>query len=346
MFEAYASGKSKKQIVAELNARGFRTNKGKPFTFNSLEYCMSNRKYIGVDNADGVENVVRYPRIIEDDLFNAVQAMLEKTRKRPAAKKADIEYLLSGKCYCDLCDSTMFGISGTSRTKGQKHRYYACRAHYNLKQCDKKNERKYDLEQKVGISTILYVLASGYYEEIATRLEREYANENDEKAIKDIERQIRSINTELDKHFELFYKADNDAFRERMNKKAAELEQTKKMLVTELARLKNAKTKRMTREDMLLMFINILQKREIGDEEFMKFLIREFVKSVYVSEDEITIYYTIGENDPNNPGRLSRPKRQEHKKKAEPLSPANSSDSDNPKGVRISDSMVHHKITS
>jgi DNA invertase Pin-like site-specific DNA recombinase len=102
MFEGYAKGKGKKQIVAELNAKGYRTNKGKPFTFNSLEYCMSNRKYIGVDNADGVENVTRYPRIIEDELFNAVQARLETTRKRPAANKADIEYFLSGKCFCDL----------------------------------------------------------------------------------------------------------------------------------------------------------------------------------------------------------------------------------------------------
>jgi hypothetical protein len=237
----------------------------------------------------------------------------------------------------------MFGISGTSKTKGQKHRYYACRAHYNLKQCDKHNEKKYDLEQKVAISTILYVLASGYYEEIAKRLDKEYQSESDERAIKETEWQIRAVNAELDKHFELFYKADNDAFRERMNKKAAELEQNRKTLITELARLKNAQTKRMTREDMIIYFIDILSKREIGDEEFMKFLIREFVKSVYVSESEITIYYTIGkDNDPNNPGRIQRQTRQKHKEKAEPLSPANSSDTTTQsKGVRISDTVVH-----
>lgn len=339
-FSEYAKGKSKKQIVAELNAKGFRTNQGKPFTFNSFEYCLSNRKYIGVDNADGVENVTRYPRIIEDELFFKVQERLETTRKRPATKKADIEYLLSGKCFCDLCDSTMFGISGTSKTKGQKHRYYACSCQYKLKHCSKKYEKKFDLEQEVAVATLLYVLAKGYYEEIASRLEKEYANENDERAIKELERQIRKINTEIDKLFDLFYKAENDEFRKRMNAKAAELEQNKKTLITELARLKNSQTKRMNREEMILMFIGILSKRKIGDEEFMKFLIKEFVKSVYVSEKEITIYYNIG-ND-NEPHKIPKNKRNQHKKKAEPLSSANSPDTNNPaNGVRISDTLVH-----
>lgn len=337
-FSEYAKGKSKKQIVTELNAKGYRTNKGKPFTFNSFEYCLSNRKYIGVDNADGVENVTRYPRIIEDELFFKVQERLETTRKRPAANKADIDYLLSGKCFCDLCDNTMFGISGTSKTKGQKHRYYACSCQYKFKHCSKKYEKKNNLEQEVALNTLLYVLAKGYYEAIAKRLDKEYANENDERAIKELERQIRKTNSDIDKHFDLFCKTENDEFRKRMNAKATELEQNKKTLIGELARLKNNQTKRMSREDMILMFISILSKREIGDEEFTKFLIKEFVKSVYVSEEEITIYYTIG--DDNEPHKIPKNKRTEHKKKAEPLSSANLSDSDNPKGVRISNIMV------
>ena len=342
-FAEYANGKSKKQIVAELNAKGYRTNKGKA-TVSSIA-C--NRKYIGVDNADGVENITRYPRIIEDELFFKVQKRLETTRKRPAANKADIEYLLSGKTFCDLCDNTMFGISGTSRTKGQKHRYYACSCQYKFKHCSKKYEQKNDLEQKVAVSTILYVLANGYYEEIATRLEREYASDTEEMQIKELERQIRKCDFEIDKHFDLFYKAENDEFRKRMNDKAAELETNKKTLIGELARLKNSRAKRMSREDMILMFIEILQKQET-EEDFAKFLIREFVKAVYVSEEYITIYYTL--NDPdnkNNPSRLDRRERIKHKKKAEPLSPANSSDTANlSKGVRISNTVVHQSLYS
>jgi len=101
------------------------------------------------DNADGVENVTRYPRIIEDELFFRVQEKLEATRKRPATKKAEIAYLLSGKLFCDMCEATMFGISGTSKTKGQKHRYYACSCQYKFKHCIKKYEKNPNLSKRL-----------------------------------------------------------------------------------------------------------------------------------------------------------------------------------------------------
>ena len=124
-----------------------------------------------------------------------------------------------------------------------------------------------------------------------------------------------------------------------MNDKAAELERNKKTLVSELARLKNNQTKRMSREDMVMLFIDILKKQET-EEDFAKFLIKEFVKSVYVSEEEILIYYSIG-ND-NEPHRLQRPTRTEHKRKVEPLNSADSFDN----GVRISNTMGLHTIMS
>ncbi|MCL2797650.1 MAG: recombinase family protein [Firmicutes bacterium] len=163
MFEQYADGKRKVQIVAELNALGYRTNKGGLFTLNSFQYTLSNRKYIGVDEADGEENVVRYPRIIEDALFNKVQERLEITKKRPAANKADVSYLLSGKLLCKHCEASMFGISGTSGTKGEKHRYYACSRQYKFKTCDKKYNKKGELEIEIAYSTLRYVLNDLFY---------------------------------------------------------------------------------------------------------------------------------------------------------------------------------------
>lgn len=344
-FTEYAKGKSKKQIVNELNALGYRTNKGKLFTLNSFEYCLSNKKYIGVDDVDGEINNTRYPRIIEDELFYKVQEQIELTKKRPAAKKADIEYLLSGRLFCGHCESPMFGISGTSKTKGQKHRYYACRSQYNLKTCDKKYNKKDELEKAVAILTLRYVLEKGYFELITERLARECADDKEAFAIKEIERQIRKTDIEIDKHFELFYKADNDEFRRRMNDKAKELTEMKKTLVSELARLKNNEKKRMTQNEILLMFVNVLSGAEAA-EDFIKFIIKEFIRCVYVYDDgNLIIYYDIGnEHDPKRK-KVPKETREEHKEKAEPISPANTSDNDTLfKGVRISDTMVHQTV--
>jgi len=181
-------------------------------------------------------------------------------------------------------------------------------------------------------------LYKGYFEEITKRLSKEYASDTDEIAIKELERQIRKTNFEIDRHFDLFYKAENYEFRKRTNDKATELEQNKKILIAELARLKNNQTKRMTEEEMLLLFINILHKRET-EEDFAKFLIKEFVKSVYVSEEEITIYYHLG-ND-NEPHKISKEDRQNHKKKAERLNSASPSENTR---VRISSVMVRRTI--
>ena len=289
MFEEYANGKPKKQIVAELNGKGYRTNKGKPFTFNSFQYCLSNEKYIGIDTADGVENYARYPVIIDEKLFRAVQERLKFNGKRPAAQKAKVEYLLSGKAYCGLCGASMFGISGTSRTKG-RHSYYACSCQYNKKACAKKYEKKDELEQWVVDVTLEYVLQPARLDYIAEQIIKVYENDVNGQRIKEYEKRIRHIDAELDKHFELFYKTDNDEFRERMSAKAKELELTKKDLKAELAKLKNALEVRHTKAD-ILDYLQTFLKGDSGDFDFQKRIINILVNSVYVYDDGTKLLY-------------------------------------------------------
>lgn len=48
VYELYAQGKTVAQIVDELNSRGLRNLRGRPFTHNSLRTVLKNEKYIGV----------------------------------------------------------------------------------------------------------------------------------------------------------------------------------------------------------------------------------------------------------------------------------------------------------
>nr|WP_232192643.1 recombinase family protein [Thermoanaerobacter mathranii] len=47
MFELYAQGYGYRQIIDELNLRGYRTKKGNPFSKNSIHEILKNEKYTG-----------------------------------------------------------------------------------------------------------------------------------------------------------------------------------------------------------------------------------------------------------------------------------------------------------
>ena len=47
IFEQYANGKTKTSIANELNKMGYKTNKGKNFTKQSLQNMLKNRRYLG-----------------------------------------------------------------------------------------------------------------------------------------------------------------------------------------------------------------------------------------------------------------------------------------------------------
>ena len=283
LFTEYAAGKPKKQIVSEINEKGYRTNKGKPFTFNSLQCCLSNQKYLGIDMANGIVNETRYPAIITQEVFDEVQKRLRINKKRPAAQKAKVNYLLSGKVFCGICGASMFGVSGTSYTK-KPHRYYACCNRYNKKTCVKKHERKDELEYSIVAQTTTYILKPDKLDLIAGRMVKEFENNINAQRVKDYEKRIAKVNADLDKCFELFFSAENDELKKRLNERAKDLELTKKDLNTELAKLRYAAKMKHTKADIVTRIQEFCQGDE-SDEVYRKRIIDAFVSCIFVFDD-------------------------------------------------------------
>lgn len=132
IYRAYADGTPMMQICRDLDAAGMRSIHGKMMTVNSLRRILTNRAYLGEYNWGGHTIPDGMPRIIDNDLFDAVQARLEankrggKGARRKIDKEANIaDYWLSGHIYCGLCGETMQGVSGTGKS-GAKHYYYSC----------------------------------------------------------------------------------------------------------------------------------------------------------------------------------------------------------------------------
>ena len=300
IFREYAAGKTKKQIVDMLNAKGVLNYCGKPFKTSSLQDNMKNRKYLGIYEKDGTVYTNIFPRIIDDDLFERVQKKL-KAVQRYHSKTSKKDYLLTSKCFCLHSGSNMVGVSGTARN-GDKMGYYACYKRYRHKACDKKNEKKdgvyiengeqkYGLEDDVVRMTYDYILKPENLEIIGEKLEQFRKKNVTEQRIKDFEKRLADVERELEKCFDLLMNENKD-LQKIAQQKANDFSIKKKDLQAEINDLRLANKLSHTKED----FITIIKAYLDGDPQdinFKKRVINTFVNSVWVSDKFTICFYNL-----------------------------------------------------
>lgn len=291
VFEQYANGKGKKEIISELNNKGFRTNKGKQFTINSFYNTLRNRKYIGENLFNGILSENSYPPIIDRDIFERVQVRLDQNKHAPASAKVENKYILYGKAFCGHCGTKLVGVSGTSKTT-ERHRYYACSKQYKNKSCDKQYEKKDQLEKYVVQLTLDHIYKEDIREEIANGVIEMYKNSISEKRIKEYEKNIAQIDRELDKCAEIILKAESDSIINRINEKSRALDIQRTDLQKELTKLKLANSIKHTKED-ILGWLDIFRQGDVLDSEYRERIINIFINAIFVFDTKIVTYYNI-----------------------------------------------------
>ncbi len=290
VFEQYAKGVSKKEIIGELNARGILNKSGHPLTLSSLQAALRNPKYIGKYIHNGQEVTGGCEALISEDIFNAVQQRLDSVRRAPAAKKARQEYLLSGKAFCGYCGSRLVGESGKSKT-GAMYHYYACGKKKKYHKCNKKNEKKDFLEWYVVEQTIEYVLLPERIDYIAERIVAKYDEEFNDKRIKALERQAQKLENEINVAVDASLTAP-EKVRPRYFDKIETLETQKADIELNLASLRIANGHRYTKEQIAEWLKSFCRGDEL-DPAFQQRIIDVLVNSVYVYDDKIVIYYNV-----------------------------------------------------
>lgn len=291
LFEEYANGKPKKQIIKELNDKGFRTRNNRLLTTNNFQNNLSNKKYIGVYDNGTVQNLDYYPAIISKELFDKVQKRLAINKHNAGKQKSPIEYLLTGKLFCGYCGNSMVGVSGTSQ-KGTKHCYYACSVKYKLHKCNKKYENKESMEQLVIDETIKNVLIEENIKTIARSVVEETNKNASLLKIKEYENRINQIEKNLDKCFDDIFFNDNDDLKIRLKNKADSLSLQKKDLQEELKKLKLASKLNHSEQDIVnIISFYVSQNKE--DIEFKRKIINSFINRIYVFDNRLVIYYNL-----------------------------------------------------
>jgi site-specific DNA recombinase len=144
IFELYLHGDGKsgalgvKEIVKWLNARGYRTRRGKTFGVGSLHKLLTNTVHIGrwkfnqTSSRTGErkpdEEVVEIPvpAIIAPDVFERVQRQLHARNPKVTPPRVTTgPILLTGLAVCATCGGGMMLRTGTSKS-GRIYRYYTC----------------------------------------------------------------------------------------------------------------------------------------------------------------------------------------------------------------------------
>lgn len=294
IFQEYANGTPKADIARYLNENGYRTSTGGKFTVNSFTSILSNQKYIGCYTYNGeVEIKDGCPAIIDKELFNQCKQRTARNRRSPASKKAIVDYVLNGKLFCGYCKSPMIGDSATSAT-GTWYYYYSCAGRKNRKTgCKKKRENKDFIEWYVVEQTVLYVLDKRRIEMIAERVVDAYNKSFSDDSIKDLKRQIRSIDKELDKLANALIDSQSEKLTVRINEKALQLEIRRDNLQTEIAKQQMDCEREAIQKDDVVKWLKSFCNGDLFDQEFRQRIIDTFINAVYLYDDKLLIFYNI-----------------------------------------------------
>ena len=285
VFQRYADGEIVRTIIEDFNRRGLRTRTGKPYCANSFHRILRNRKYIGEYKYQDIVIPNGIPAIVSDEIFDQVQARLEKNKHALATAKADIDYLLTTKLFCGHCERMMVGESGTSRN-GSKYYYYKCVGAKRKLGCKKKAVKKDFIEQAVITQTVNRVLQD---EEINRIADSVLALQNSEditlpalrKQLADTERGIENMLNAI--QMGVLTPSTKERL-EALEKQKADLELS--ILQTELQKPKYTK-------EQIVRWISQFKYGSANSLEYKKRIIDTFVNAVFLFDDRLVITYNF-----------------------------------------------------
>ena len=286
-FKWYNDGKTIREIVTLLNAKGVTTSKGSNVTINIVTNLLKNRRYTGEYRFGEIVQGNGIPQIVPTDLFNKVQEKLEKNKKAPARHKSKDDYLLTTKLFCGKCGAYMAGESGTGRN-GEVHRYYKCNTAKYKHTCDKKTVKKDWIENLVIKYTREMMMEDNVIEDIAGIVFSNFQKENP--AIQLLRQKLSETETALNN---LLKAIEEGIITSTTKQRMLELEQTRDE--TNLKLIKAEMKKPTITKEGLILWLKQIQAMNLETKEHKQRLIDIFVNAVYLYDDKLVITFNYKE---------------------------------------------------
>lgn len=292
VHEQYAAGATQKQIVADCARLGYRNQRGAPIDLHTVKRILANDRYIGTYRfRDDIVIEEAFPAIVSKELKAKVKARLAANAKAPGHAKAKVEYLLHGKLFCGECGAPMIGECGRGR-HGSMYYYYTCAARKKQHTCQKRNERKDELEKYITDYIGEHILTDDWINAAAERVVAEYARSYDAAGIKPLEKQIREIDKELDQLTDALIKTSSAAVIARINERVEAAEIKRRSLEDELASLRIASRVHLQKEDVAA-WLSQFRSGDSADLEYRKKAIELFVNAIYIYDDRVKMFFNV-----------------------------------------------------
>ncbi len=288
-FNDILQGLRLKDIANELNSLGYKNKVGNSFQTSYISRMLKNRKYIGEISKSYEITESSIPAIVDEELFDAVNARLEQNHKRAGRYRAEEPYYLSGKAICSLCGSPIVADSGVSRL-GQVYRYYKCsnRKKNGKHKCNKSILTKDKLETTIINKTIKDIFKPTVLNEIAKNITNSFNKElgknieldNYENHQKDVVKKINNLVAAI----------EQGIITPTTKEKLLSLENEKAEIESKIAIIKNRMIEPMTVEKTKKYLSNFAKLDYTTDKNRYK-LLEQFVNKVFVYDEYCVVIY-------------------------------------------------------
>lgn len=290
IFTEYAKGVSKKDIADALNAQGSRY-KGRAWRGRDFDRMLVNRKYTGAYICGGRECLHTFPRIIDDETFNKVQAVAQKNKLAAGASSAKVNYLLQGKLYCGHCGARMHADGGTGRSGKQFH-YYACSNRKKYHSCNKSNEKKEFLEWYAVEQCVNYLSDLRRVRKIAADVVKYYESRTSATEIRRLTAQRVKTQKDIDNAVNLLVSGVSPEVVKTLDAKIVELTAMLNDLSQHIAALELEASFHLKQDD-IVEFVAEFIKGDLHDPAFQKRIIDNLINAMYISDDRVVLYFNI-----------------------------------------------------
>ena len=293
IFELYAEGTPIVDILAMLNAKGYKTTRGGAFNKGSLHRMLENEKYIGVYKYGDVVIPDGIPAIIDKKLFRKARLRAEANKRTMGKNKAKTEYILTPKLHCGYCKKLITGESGKGKS-GAVYNYYKCFGRKQKNGCKKSSMRKDELENMVTDIILTSIINDNtVIDSIAKKaVAINEAEKNNDHEVRQLSNALKNVEHSI---YNITQAIENGLYSTSVNERLKELEKQKTALEGELSIAKCAHLD-FTEHDIRFL-LSQFADGDKNDIEYQKRLIDMFIYSIYLYDDKMVIIYNYtGDN--------------------------------------------------
>lgn len=299
IFQMYADGVPKGEIVRLLNEEGYRNQYGRFFNVRTIFDMLQNEKYIGVyiyrhtkEEVIKLEGVIKEP-IISLELWEKVTELRKKTNK-PKFREQKRYYYLTGKTVCGCCGHTYCGAGAKKTTATNMAAYYKCSGQTKARNgCKNRSLNKDYYEQKILDKVTEAVFTPERIRMIAEQVYKQLEAERKTPTIPTatLKKQLADVKA---KQAELLdYMLDGVISRDVMDIKAAALSAEQKTLEKNIKKNSELENSQTISVEVIEKYINAfktyLNSKKDDNHAYIKAVFDTFIKSVIVEEKEIKV---------------------------------------------------------